>query len=121
MENEMFEYVKERVEKLSQAGSSTQVTKDAALEWLKTVEEKGQEAAHEATDKLLDVIEGRPTKIDEVIDFAKTKAADLMGEDGAKKMLEEQTQRLKDGAKWCNCEACEAATDLLAKFERIEK
>ena len=33
-------------------------------------------------------------------------------------MLAEQKARKEQGAKWCNCEA--AATELLAKFGRIE-
>ena len=35
-------------------------------------------------------------------------------------MLAEQKARKEQGAKWCNCEACTAATELLAKFGRIE-
>lgn len=47
-------------------------------------------------------------------------AKQLFGEEAAAKMLTEQLERKAQGAKWCNCEACTAATELLAKFGRIE-
>ena len=120
MEKELFDYVATRVDALSVAGSSTQVTKDAALAWKDAVAADGSDAAVEkATTDLLDILEGRPTTIDEVIDFAQGPAAGMFGEEAAAKMLEEQLKRKEQGAKYCNCEACSAASELLAKFGRI--
>ena len=121
MEKETFDYIAERAEALTKAESSTQVTKDAAAAWLAATAPGASDAAiDEATTKLLDVLEGRPTTIDGVIAFAEGPAAQLMGEEAAAQMLAAQQARKAAGAKWCNCEACSAATEILAKFGRIE-
>ena len=44
----------------------------------------------------------------------------LMGEEAAAAMLAEQLKRKEAGAKYCNCPSCTAASELLAKFGRIE-
>lgn len=121
MEKETFDYVAERAKILSKADTSTQVTKDAANEWLNaTAADASDAAAEKATTKLLDTLEGRPTTIDGVIAFAEGPAVRLMGEEAAAQMLAAQKERKANGAKWCNCEACSAATQILAEFERIE-
>lgn len=112
MEKELFDYVAERAEVLATNDASTQVTKDAAAAW--------KAAVAAATDKLLDVLEGRPTTIDGVIAFAEGPAKQLMGEEVAAAMLAEQLKRKEAGAKYCNCPSCTAASELLAKFGRIE-
>ena len=119
MEKESFDFVAERVETLIASGASTQVTKDAAQAWKDAVAED-RAAAYDATIKLLDVLGGRPTTIDGVIAFAEGPAKQIFGEEAAAKMLEEQKQRKKAGAKYCNCDACTAASELLAEFGRIE-
>ena len=43
-----------------------------------------------------------------------------MGEETAEKMLEAQLERKEAGAEYCNCPSCAAASELLAKFGRIE-
>lgn len=71
MEKELFDYVTERAEVLAINDASTQVTKDAAAAWEAAVAaDASDEAVAAATDKLLDVLEGRPTTIDGVIAFA---------------------------------------------------
>lgn len=121
MDKELFDFVTEQAKILSKADTSTQVTKDAAAEWLNTTAADASDAAIKAaTTKLLDTLEGRPTTIDGVIAFAEGPAAQLMGEEAAAQMLAAQKERKANGAKWCNCEACSAATKILAKFGRIE-
>ncbi len=121
MKKQTFDYVSERVKILSKADTSTQVTKDAAAEWLNaTAADASDTAVDEATSQLLDTLEGRPTTIDGVIAFAKGPAVQLMGEEAAAQMLAAQQARKASGAKWCNCEACSAATQILARFGRIE-
>ena len=44
----------------------------------------------------------------------------MIGEETAAKMLEAQLARKEAGAKYCNCPSCAAASELLAKFGRIE-
>ena len=121
MDKELFDYVAERADILAVAGSATQVTKDAALAWKEAVAaDSSDEAVEEATTKLLDILEGRPTTIDGVIAFAQGPAVELMGEEAASQLLAAQLKRKEEGAKYCNCEACAAASELLAKFGRIE-
>lgn len=70
MEKELFDYVAERAEVLATNDASTQVTKDAAAAWEAAVAaDASDETVAAATDKLLDVLEGRPTTIDGVIAF----------------------------------------------------
>ena len=121
MDKETFDYVAQRASVLETAGSATQVTKDAAAAWKAAVAADSSDAAVKtATTTLLDTLEGRPTSIDGVIAFAEGPAKQLMGEEAAAAMLATQQQRKAEGAKWCNCEACAAATEILAKFGRVE-
>ena len=112
MEKELFDYVAERAGILATADTSKQETKGAAAAW--------KDAVEAATTKLLDFLEGRPTTIDGVIAFAQGPAKGIMGEEAAAKMLEAQLARKEAGAKYCNCPSCAAASELLAKFGRIE-
>ena len=118
MDKKTFDQVAERVRVLISSGASTQVTKDAAQAWKDAVA-ADEGAADEATERLLDVLEGRPTTIDGAIAFAQGPAKEMFGEEAAAKMLEEQTARKEAGAKYCNCDACTAASELLAQFGRI--
>ncbi len=119
MDKNTFDYIAERVDILEGADSSTQVTKDAAAAW-KAAVATNPDAADEATTQLLDILEGRPTTIDGVIAFAEGPAKELFGEEAAAQILAEQTKRKEEGAKWCNCPACTAATEILATFDRVE-
>lgn len=121
MERELFDYVAERVDILATADSSTQVTKDAASAWKAAVSADDSDAAVDAaTTELLDVLEGRPTTIDGVIAFAQGPAVEMLGKEAADQMLAAQLKRKEEGAKFCNCAACAAASELLAKFGRVE-
>lgn len=121
MEQATFDYVAPRVDILSTSQASTQVTKDAALAWKEAVAADNSDAAVEqATEQLLDILEGRPTTIDGVIAFAQGPAKEMFGEEAAAQILAKQEQRKADGAKWCDCDACTAATEILAKFDRVE-
>lgn len=121
MEKELLDYVAARADILAEAGSSTQVTRDAANAWKAAVAADGSEAAVEAaTRELLDILEGRPTTIDGVIAFLQGPAVEMFGAEVAKAKLAEQLARKEEGAKYCNCDACAAASELLAKFGRIE-
>ena len=121
MEKSLFDFVAERADILAVSRGSTQITKDAALAWKAAVtEDSSDSAVDEATTEFLDILMGRPTTIDGVIAFAQGPAAKLFGEEAAAEMLAAQLKRKEEGAKYCNCEACTAATELLAKFGRIE-
>lgn len=121
MEKELMDYIAERVDILSTADTSTQVTKDAALAWKEAVATDNSDAAVEkATTTLLDILEGRPTTIDGVIAFLEGPAKEIFGEEDAVKRLADQYKRKEAGAKWCDCPSCTAATEILAKFGRVE-
>ena len=121
MEKELFDFIAERVDTLAASENSTQVTKDAAAAWKDAVAADGSDAAVEgATAKLLDVLEGRPTTIDGVIAFAQGPAVEMFGKEAADQILAAQLKRKEEGAKWCDCDACAAASELLAKFGRAE-
>ena len=121
MEKELFDFIAERTEILSTSPASTQVTKDAALAWKNAVTaDAGDDVFDAATKELLDILEGRPSTIDDVIAFAQGPAASMFGEEAAAQMLVKQQERKAQGAKYCDCPSCTAATELLAKFGRIE-
>lgn len=121
MDKEVFDYVAQRADVLATADSSKQATKDAASAWKAAVSaDSSDEAVEKATTELLDFLEGRPTTIDGVIAFAEGPAKELMGEEAAAKMAEAQKARKEAGAKWCNCPSCTAASEILAKFGRVE-
>ena len=119
MDKELFDFVAERANILSKSDFSTQITKDAAQAWKDAVA-ADIEAADAATETLLNVLEGRPTTIDGVIGFLEGPAKEMLGEEAAAQGLAAQLERKEAGAQWCDCEACAAATQILAKFGRIE-
>ncbi len=121
MDKDTFDYVAERADILATSGASTQVTKDAASAWKDAVaKDASDQAVEEATTKLLDILEGRPTTIDGVIAFAQGPAKEMFGEEAAEQILARQLQRKEQGARYCDCDACTAASELLARFGRIE-
>lgn len=121
MEKEVFDYVAERAKILSKSGSSKKETQEAAQTWLDAVSANCSDLAVEtATSTLLDYLDGRPNSIDGAIAFAKGPAKEMFGEEAATQMLEAQEARKAAGAKFCGCEACTAASEILAKFGRVE-
>ena len=112
MDKELFDFVAEHAGILSKSDFSTQVTKDAAQAWKDAVAADA-ETADAATETLLNALDG-------VIGFLEGPAKEMLGEQAAEQGLAAQLERKKAGAKWCDCEACAAATQILAKFGRIE-
>ena len=43
----------------------------------------------------------------------------MLGKEMADQILAEQLERKEQGEKYCNCDACTAAVELLEKFGRI--
>ena len=119
MEQQQFDFVIERAKILAVSNASTQVTKDAAQAWLDAVA-ADENAADEATVTLLDILEGRPKLIDATIAFASGPAIEMFGQEAADKMLAAAQERKAQGGKFCGCEACTAASEILAKFGRVE-
>lgn len=121
MDKETFDYVAERCDVLSTTDASTQSTKDAANAWKAAVATDSSDAAVEvATATLLDYLDGRPRTIDDLIAFAQGPAKEIMGEEGAAQFLAVQEERKAQGAKFCDCPACTASSEILAKFGRAK-
>lgn len=121
MDNELFDYIAERADIIVEAGSSKQETKEAAQAWKDAVAADASDAAvEEATTKLVDYLDGRPRTIDEIIAFAQGPAASMFGEEAAAQMLEREQARKEQGAKYCSCPSCTAASEILGKFGRVE-
>lgn len=122
MDKETLQYVEERCKTLVATGSSKQETKDAAQTWLDAVAAAGSnEAVEAATTTLLDYLDGKPKTVDGLIEFFSSDAGkQLFGEEKAAEVLEAQKKRKEEGAKFCSCEACTAASEILGKFGRVE-
>lgn len=120
MDKETFECVAERADILATADSSKQETKDAALAWKEAVAAGDDAAVEEATAKFVDFLEGRPRTIDGLIAFLEGPGKELFGEEAAAQGLVAQKKRKEDGAKFCDCPSCAAASEILAKFGRVE-
>lgn len=119
MEKELFDYVAERADVLAVAGSAKQETKDAAIAWKEAVAAEGADV-EAATLQFVDFLEGRPSSIDGVIAFAQGPAIQMFGQEVADQILSSNLARKEQGAKFCGCEACTAASEILAKFGRVE-
>ncbi|MEF2845547.1 MAG: 3-hydroxyisobutyrate dehydrogenase [Eggerthellaceae bacterium] len=121
MDKDTFDYVAQRANILATADSSKQETKDAARAWLKAVAEDNSDAAVEkATETFVNYLDGRPRTIDGLIEFLEGPAKELFGEEKAAAGLAVQKKRKAEGAKFCDCPSCTAASEILAKFGRVE-
>lgn len=121
MEKELFDYVAPRVTKLTKSFSTPKETKDAAKAWLAAVEADNSDAAvDEATNAFLDVLVNCPETIDEAIAYAKGPGMEMFGSTAGGVMVAKLLAAKDAGAKWCDCEVCTAATEILAKFGKIE-
>ena len=121
MDKDTFDYVAKRVDILIDSDASTSVTKAAARTWKDAVAaDMSDENVKIATDDLLNTLSGRPTPIDGVIAFLEGPALEIIGKEAAASSLTMQKKRKEEGAKYCDCEACTAALEILSKFGRVE-
>ncbi len=116
MEKELLDYTAQKVEELLAAPSSSQTTRAAAQGWKDAI--AAGTDADVATKALLDAIDEHHTTIDELIAFASGAAKELMGEEVAAGMLAHAQEIKAQGAKYCDCAACTATHELLAKHGR---
>ncbi len=116
MDKELFDYTAAKVDELLAAASSSKVTRDAAQGWKDAIAAGAD--AEAATKDLLDAIDQHHTTIDELIAFAGGAAKEIMGEEIAAGMLAHALDIKGKGAKYCDCAACTATHELLAKHGR---
>lgn len=119
MDKQTYDYIAERAEILSKSGASKQETAAAAQAWLDAVNGADDAAIEAATAQLADYLEGRPHTIDETIAFCEGPAAGIFGQETADQMLTDTLARKEAGEKWCNCEACTAAVEILTACDRL--
>ncbi len=119
MDKELFDYIVVRANTLATSDASKQETKDAAKAWISAVKDADDATIEQATNELVDFLDGRPNTIDSIIAFAQGPAIDIMGKEAAEQFLAQQIARKEQGEKYCNCDACSAAVEVLAKFDRI--
>lgn len=120
MDKELFDYVAERAKVLAKTSDSKQETKDAAQAWLNATSNADAVTADAATERFLDYLDGRPNSVDSLIAFAQGPAVAVMGEEAAAGLLAQAREHKVKGGKYCTCQACTAASEILAKFGRIE-
>ena len=116
MDKELLDYTAQKVDELLTAHSSSQVTLEAAQGWKDAI--AAGKDADAATKALLDAIDQHHTTIDELIAFAGGAAKDVLGEEVAAGMLAHALEIKEQGAKYCDCAACTATHELLAKHGR---
>lgn len=119
MDKELFDFTAERARTLSESGASKQATKDAAIAWMNAVDGADDEAVEAATAKFVDFLVGRPNTVDGVIAFAQGPAIEMFGQETADQILAKQLQRKEQGEKYCDCDACTAAVEILERHGRI--
>ena len=113
------EALAEKTRKLMELSHYAPLT-EAAQKWLDTMEDG--EANKAATKAYIAALEDGIATIDESIAFAQSaKAAEILGADGAAKLLENEMKRKAAGAKFCNCPACALAQEILKDKEYLSK
>ncbi len=93
--------------------------KEAAQNWLDTLDDGKANA--EATKKYIAALEEcRMTVDDNIAFFGSEKAKGIFG-DKAEEMLADAKARKAAGEKYCNCDACKLATEILQEKEYLSK
>jgi hypothetical protein len=116
LDRALFAYTEQKVEELLAAGPSSQQTREACQAWKDAI--AAGEDQRTATNALLDALDEHHTTVDELAAFAAGAAKDIMGEEAAAGMLAHAQELKAQGVKYCDCPACTAAHELLAKHGR---
>ncbi len=113
MNIETLEYVKEKSEELIAAPSCCPEAKAAAEAWMDAV---GMPEQDEETKKYIKELEEDVMPIEQLIAFAGSEGGiAVFGKEGAKNMEEHARKLQAEGEQYCDCAACQAALDILAK------
>lgn len=117
MDRELLNYVKEQTEALIAAPSACKEVKAAAEKWLSAI---GTESEKAETEAYLKELEEDIEPIDQLLVFLRSPlAAEYLGEEIAKAFLERSIKRQAEGEKYCDCPACAACANILARKENI--
>lgn len=117
MNQNVKEYVTEKVNELINAPTCNSKTREAAESWLAAA---GTEKETEETKKFLSELEEDIMPIDNLIAFAGSEAgAKVFGEEKAKDVAAHAKEIKAAGAKYCDCPACAAVEAILDKKDEI--
>lgn len=116
MNQDVREYVTEKVKELMNATTCCAEAKAVAQSWLDAV---GTDQEAQKTKELIAEVEADIMPIDTLIALAGSPAgAQVFGENA--KEVQAHAQAVKDaGAKYCDCPACAACEAILAKKEEL--
>ena len=99
------------VQALLDAPTSNETVKEFAQSWINA---EGTPKQEELTKQLVSVAEQNIALIDEVIDYARSeRAIQSLGEEGAANLLQHAKDIKAEGAKFCDCDACVAAKNII--------
>ena len=113
----VLDYVVEKTHELMNAPSCSKEAKQAAQDWIDAIGTDNQLAE---TKKYIAELEADIMPIDGLIAFASSEmGVKVFGEEMAKNVLAHAQDIKAKGAKYCDCPACKAVADILAKKEQI--
>ena len=99
------------VQALLDAPQSNPKVKEFAQSWINA---EGKPEQEELTKQLVSVAEQNIALIDETIAFAGSeRAVQLLGEEGAAKLLQHAKDIKSQGAEFCDCPSCTAAKNII--------
>ncbi len=117
MDQKVLDYVVEKTHELMNAPSCSKEAKQAAQNWLDAIGTDNQLAE---TKKYIAELEADIMPIDGLIAFANSEmGVKVFGEEMAKNVLAHAQDIKAKGAKHCDCSACKAVADILAKKEQM--
>lgn len=117
MDQKVLDYVVEKTHELINAPSCSKEAKQAAQNWLDAIGTDNQLAE---TKKYIAELEADIMPIDGLIAFANSEmGVKVFGEEMAKNVLVHAKDIKAKGAKYCDCPACKAVADILAKKEQM--
>ena len=106
------------VQALLDAPTSNETVKEFAQSWINA---EGTPKQEELTKQLVSVAEQNIALIDETIGFADSElATQILGAEGAANLLQHAKGIKAEGAKFCDCQACVAAKNIIDLKVEIE-
>lgn len=117
MKKQVLDDVMNKTQKLIDAPTCSAETRAAAQRWLDAV---GTESERDETEAYLKELEADIMPIDQLIGFAGApEGAKYFGADTAANIVSHAEEIKAHGAKYCDCPACAAVEEILAKKAEI--
>lgn len=119
MEKEVLDYVVEKTHKLMEAHTCSKEAKAAAQAWLDAVGTADEGAE---TQKYIAELEADLVTVDALIALAESElGSQIFGAEAAQGVAAHGREIKAAGAQYCDCPACVAVVDILAKKEELLK